>query len=91
MATAEQIKSLIRAYSEQDDEKFKTVVLQIAAYEAKIGHTALARELKSALEKARTSKSKILQLGSINQMLLMLTPRQKLGDLIVPDDLRERI
>jgi AAA+ superfamily predicted ATPase len=91
MATAEQIKSLIRVYSEQDNEKFKTVVVQIAAYEAKIGHTALARELKTELEKTRTSKSKRLQLSSTNQMLSMVTPRQKLRDLIAPDDLRERI
>jgi AAA+ superfamily predicted ATPase len=91
MATAEQIKSLIRAYSEQDNDKFKTVVLQIAAYEAKIGHTALARELKSELEKTRISKSKILQFGTGNQMLLMVTPSLKMRDLIVPDDLHDRI
>ena len=33
MATADQIRSLVRAYSMHDDEKFKTVVLQIAAHE----------------------------------------------------------
>ena len=34
MATAEQIKSLVKAYADCNDEKFKTVVLQIAAHEA---------------------------------------------------------
>ena len=35
MATAEQIKNLIKAHYLRDDNKFKTIVLQIAAYEAK--------------------------------------------------------
>ena len=51
MATADQIKSLIRAHNDNDNEKFKTVVLQIAAYEAKLNHESLARELKKMAEK----------------------------------------
>ena len=47
MATAEQIKSLVRAYVDHDDARFKTIVLQIAAHEAKLGHDTVARELKS--------------------------------------------
>ena len=31
MATAEQVKWLVKAYVDHDDEKFKTVALQIAA------------------------------------------------------------
>ena len=46
MATADQIRSLVKAYNAHDDEKFKTVVLQIAAHEAKLGHSSLAQELK---------------------------------------------
>ena len=38
MATADQIKSLIKAHNDNDNEKFRTVVLQIAAYEAKLNH-----------------------------------------------------
>ena len=48
MATAEQIKSLVKAYADCNDEKFKTIVLQIAAHEAKSGQENLARELKKA-------------------------------------------
>lgn len=52
MATAEQIKSLVKAYADCNDEKFKTVVLQIAAHEAKLGHDNLARDLKNKLRKS---------------------------------------
>ncbi|MDR2904276.1 MAG: hypothetical protein LBU77_07200 [Clostridiales bacterium] len=46
MATAEQIKSLVKACVERNDDKLKTITLQIAAHEAKLGHDKLARELK---------------------------------------------
>ena len=36
MATADQIRSLVKAYNTHNDEKFKTVVLQIAAHEDSI-------------------------------------------------------
>ena len=50
MATAEQVKNLIKAHIEQDNERFKTTVLQIAANEAKHGHDTFARELKQYAE-----------------------------------------
>ena len=40
MATAEQIKSLIRSYLSDDDERFYTIVLQVAAHESQQGHGA---------------------------------------------------
>ena len=46
MATAEHLKNLIKAHFDRDDDKFKTIVLQIAAYEARHNHEALARDLK---------------------------------------------
>lgn len=46
MATAEQIKSLVKDYADCNDDKFKTVVLRIVAHEAKFGHDNLARDLK---------------------------------------------
>ena len=91
MATADQIKSLIKAHLNQDNEKFKTTVLQIAAYEAKRGHTTLARDIKTLLEKTNTSKVKIVQFNNQNQMLLMSTPDDRLKDLIVSDELYGRI
>lgn len=90
MATGEQIKSLIRGYYDRDEEKFKTIVLQIAAHEAKLGHTSLARELKALLEK-QNSKRKVIQLNKHNHMLTMTMPDTKLSELIVSDENRERI
>ncbi len=91
MATADQIKSLVKAHLDQDNEKFRTTVLQIAAYEAKLGHTSLACDIKTLLEKANTTKTKIVQFNNQNQMLLMSTPDNKLKDLVVSDEVYDRI
>lgn len=91
MATAEHIKSLIKAHVDRDDDKFKTVVLQIAAYEAKHGHENLARELKQYVEKVSLSKGSIIHLNKQNPMLMMTVPTDKLSDLIVSDEILEKI
>ena len=93
MATAVQIKCLIKAHNDNDNEKFKTVVLQIAAYEAKQNHETLARELKKLAEKAGSLRSNIFQFNQIqtNPMLTMSVPTEKLDDLIVSDIIHERL
>jgi len=91
MATADQLKSLVKAHIDQDDERFKTVVLQIAAAEARQGHTTIARELKELLEKTAARKGKILGFSNQNQLLLMSMPNHKLSELIVSDEISERI
>ena len=50
MATIEQVKALMRMHFEDNDEKFKSIALQIAAHEAKIGHIASAREIKEIVQ-----------------------------------------
>lgn len=91
MATAEQIKSLIKAHIDSDNVKFKTVVLQIAAYEAKHGHDTFARELKQFADKIGKSKGSVLRLNNANGMFLMEIPSDRLGDLIVSEELNDRI
>ncbi len=91
MATADQVKALIRAHFEHEDEKFKTTVLQIAAYEAMHGHETYARELKKYAEKIGPPKGNIFRLNQQNPMLLMTIPSDRLSDLIVSDDILERI
>ena len=91
MATAEQIKSLIKAHIDSDNDKFKTVVLQIAAYEAKHGHDTFARELKQFADKIGKVKGTVLRLNNPNGMFLMEIPSDRLEDLIVSEELSNRI
>lgn len=55
MASANQLKLLIKSHINKDDRKFLTTVLQIAAHEAKIGHANFADELRTLVEKAKLS------------------------------------
>ena len=53
MATAEQLKALLKSHVAGDDERFRTTALQIAAHNAKKGNTQLAQELRDLLDEAR--------------------------------------
>jgi SpoVK/Ycf46/Vps4 family AAA+-type ATPase len=53
LATAEQLKALLKSHVAGDDARFRAIALQIAAYNAKKGHTQLAQELRTLLDEAR--------------------------------------
>lgn len=91
MASADQVKSLIKAYIDQNEDRFKTVILQIAASEAKQGHEIVARELKQYADKLMAGKRNIIKLNNSNAMFLMTMPSMKLTDLVVSADIEERI
>jgi len=57
MANTNQIKSLLKAHFNNELEKFKVISLQIAAHEAKIGHTSIAREIKGIVESSKKNKN----------------------------------
>ena len=91
MATADQIQSLTKAYVERNDEKFKVVVLQIAAHEAKLGHETLARELKQQIDKITPTLASVVRLTPQNPMLLTTFPNNSLSELIVSENISEKI
>lgn len=91
MATADQIKSLVKAYNSRDDEQFKTVVLQIAAHEAKIGHGSIAQELKREASKIRKESSIVKISPNQNSMLDYTMPSVSITELIANDALVSKV
>lgn len=92
MATMEQIKALIRAHFDSNDEKFRTVVLQIAAHEAKVGHTASAREIKDIIQNLKyMSKSRVVSLNNRLDILEQRFIKFTLSDLIVSTKTEDKI
>lgn len=91
MATANQIKDLIKAHMSNDNIKFKTIVLQIAAYEARQNHPKLARELSKLVEKPVHQQNNVVSIGKKNPMLDLSVPNLGLTDLIVSDDIKQKI
>lgn len=91
MATADQVKRLVKAYMDRDDDRFKTIVLQIAAHEAKLGHDGVARDLKSQIDKFGKRVAGVVQLTPQNPMLLLSVPKHNISELIVSDEITEKI
>lgn len=93
MATAEQLKSLIQSHFEHDSERFNTIALQLAAHEAKAGHSNLAFELRNLVDKAQEQEAqKIIPFNGNMQDLIAINSTQfRFSDLIVPITLKNRI
>jgi len=101
MATATQIKSLLRSHTSGDNERFYSVALQVAASEARRGHQALADELRKLVNEARhraDSDSAIQKVhnlstpqGEAGDLLELVETHIKVTDLVMEDSLRDRI
>lgn len=93
MATADQIKSLIRTHFSNEPEKFFTIALQVAAHEAKQGHPALAHDIRELVE--REQKTRGPKVINFPQDLrgLVLTEDPKVGEaaLVIQESLLDRI
>ena len=55
MATAEQIKALLKSHVDRDDQRFFSIALQVAAKEARQGHHKLANDIKNLVDKSQKS------------------------------------
>lgn len=94
MATADQIKALIRSHWSEEPERFFTTALQVAAHEARQGHGALASEIKEMVDEARrrNHESKVVSFPvELEGLISREEPRTALPALVLPKALEERI
>ena len=92
MATAEHIKSLIRSHCDNDRERFFAIALQVAAHEAKQGHAAIALDIRDLVDKARAVPRKVIPFNrEFSDLVLASTPSTRTSDIILPDEMRQRI
>lgn len=102
MASAEQLKALLRSHMDGDDSQFYSVAMQLAAHEAKLGHGKLADELRSLIDKAKSANSpygvrsiaptSIAQpKGELSSLLEASFPRYQLSDLILTPELKAQL
>lgn len=78
MATAQQIKALLRSYGDADGEQFVSIALQIAAHEARAGKSKLAAELKKLVDEIRGQQTK----GRVRGVVALATPSGELANLL---------
>lgn len=103
MATARQLRALLRSYGEGDEERFYTTALQLAAHEARAGHGKLAQELRALVDEARSKRSATTlgggasavpiakPRGELSNLLSVSYPETRLADMVLPDELERRL
>jgi hypothetical protein len=101
MAKGEHLKALLKSLTEGDDDRLYSVALQMAADEARAGHTRLARELRILIEGIRSKHSLVRPAnplvpldqprGELSGVLSVAYPDTHIQDLILPPDLLARL
>lgn len=92
MAKADYIISLIKSHYNNEPERFTTVALQIAAHEAKLGHTIVANEIKNIIDKAKDAKHKTKVFApDLQGLILEDVPAVNLSDIITSEDIKSKI
>ena len=102
MATADQLKALILSHAEGDEARFFSIATQVAAQEARNGHTRFAQELRELIDKARTlSHGKTTAFkrpisiaqprGDLVGLLSASYPKQRLSQMALDESVLQRI
>jgi SpoVK/Ycf46/Vps4 family AAA+-type ATPase len=92
MAKAEYIISLIKSHYNNEPERFTTLALQIAAYEAKLGHILVANEIKTIIDKSKLErpKTKIFN-PELQGLIIENVPAVSLSDIISSPDITDKL
>lgn len=101
MATAEQLKVLLKSYTEGDEERFFATAMQVAAHAARQGHGKLAQELREIIDaaRARVSPSRgerapvpvVQPRGELAGLLSVTYPKARISDMVLEPKLRSRL
>ena len=97
MASAEQLKALLKSHLDGDDDRFCSVAMQVAAHEAKLGHGKLAEELRAVIDEAKRRRGAGAPTpigrprGELANLLEASSPKNRLGELILGDALADQL
>ena len=97
MASAEQLKALLRSHLEGDNDRFISVAMQVAAHEAKLGHGKLATDLRDIIDQAKSRRDAGSPVpigrprGELANLLEASYPKARLTDMILGEALASRI
>lgn len=99
VATADQLRALVKSHAEGDDRLFYSVALQVAARAARGGQNRFATELRDLVESLRTQQPGPLRpptplavpRGELAGLLSASYPTTKLADLVLEPSVRHRL
>jgi hypothetical protein len=100
VATAEQLKALLKSHVAGDDERFRAIALQIAAHNARKGNVQLAQELRNLLDEARRPQASTgvpravpiaRPVGELAGLLTASYPTTQITDMVLPRIVHEAL
>ena len=98
MATADQVKALVRSHADGDDRHFYSVAMQVAARAARGGQSRFAQELRELIDEARTtssSQSRVVAVaqprGELAGLLSASYPPTRMADMVLEPPVKDRL
>lgn len=92
MATSEQLKSLLQSHYKNDNERFTSIALQVAAHEARQGHMSIAKEIKDLIDRSKTDGFKVIKINpDLNDLVLVYYPENRLSELVLSDEVSNKL
>lgn len=101
MSAARHMIALLKCHLEGDDTEFLSIAMQAAAHEARLGHGAIAHQLRDLIDEAKrraaAAQNRPGQLivleprGELATLLSVQTPTLRLADMALPSSLAERL
>jgi hypothetical protein len=101
MSNARHMIALLKSHMEGDEREFLSVAMQAAAHEARLGHGAIAQQIRDLIDEAKRRSSVVQsrpgQLivleprGELASLLSVKTPKIRLSEMALPTTLLERL
>ncbi|MHB1521634.1 MAG: AAA family ATPase [Ferrimicrobium sp.] len=99
MATADQVKALVRSHAEGDDGQFYSIAMQVAARASRGGQGKFAQELRNLVDTVRSQPAveqgrpiPVAQpRGELSGLLSVSYPDTRMADLVLDPYVRERL
>lgn len=99
MASSELIQELIRAHVDRNDQRFRTVALQLASREARLGHRLVAGRIRDLLDEAGLVAQEAPSIPTpiarpsddLRGVLAVSFPKEKLDDIVLEGRLEEAL
>lgn len=97
MASADQLKALLKSHIDGDDQRFFSIAMQVAAREAKAGHKKLAEELRELVDRAKERRGIASPVpisrpkGELADLLSVTYPKLRFSDMVLSATLEQQL
>ena len=101
MSTARHIIALLKSHLEGEEQQFYSAALQMAAHEARQGHSKLAQEIRELIDQAKARKSVVERKpgivplvqpkGELAHLVAVQYPDTRLSEMVLQPELESRL